>query len=336
MFCFHCKESGVPGKVITAIDINTIANSVYAHNFPSITINNNNIQKLSADNIKQLNINTILMSPPCQPFTRVGLQKDDKDSRTDALLYICNELLKQLDSVKYLLLENVKGFETSRTRNLFIECLKKCGFFYQEFLLNPNQLGIPNTRLRYYCVARKTNKFQFSIDNQILMELPNISEFEQHKNNSNISVKIIKDYLLKENNDDNLLREYVVPDNILTKRANQFDIVFSNSNNSNCFTKAYTHYAKGTGSIFCPQTIELLTETYNKINTMDNSSEEYLKLLQQLNLRYFRPIEIANLMCFPNDTFSFPSNVTKSQQYRLLGNSINVKLVSELIKLFHS
>jgi len=58
-------------------------------------------------------------------------------------------------SPNYILMENVKGFETSDTREHFVCTLKACGYSYQEFLLSPTQLGIPNSRLRYYLLAKK-------------------------------------------------------------------------------------------------------------------------------------------------------------------------------------
>lgn len=63
-------ESKVPGEIIAAADINTVANSVYKYNFPSCHLIGKNIQSLTADFIDKLEIDVILMSPPCQPFTR--------------------------------------------------------------------------------------------------------------------------------------------------------------------------------------------------------------------------------------------------------------------------
>ncbi|GFR68800.1 tRNA (Cytosine-5-)-methyltransferase [Elysia marginata] len=60
--------------------------------------------------------------------------------------------------------------------------------------------------------------------------------------------------------------------------------------------------------------------------------EKELSLLRRLRLRYFTPREVANLLCFPS-SFTFPEDVTKIQKYRVLGNSLNVHVVSELIKL---
>ena len=54
----------------------------------------------------------------------------------------------------FLLVENVRGFESSETRNIYVEFLTRNNYAYQEYLLTPLQFGIPNSRLRYYCIAK--------------------------------------------------------------------------------------------------------------------------------------------------------------------------------------
>src|SRR5581483_2690372 len=56
------------------------------------------------------------------------------------------------------MLENVKGFETSVARDMFLNTLKRCGYQWKEVLLNSYQFNIPNSRLRYYCIAKKINR----------------------------------------------------------------------------------------------------------------------------------------------------------------------------------
>lgn len=65
----------------------------------------------------------------------------------------------------------------------------------------------------------------------------------------------------------------------------------------------------------------------------DNSTSEAAALLcwlEGLQLRYFTPREVANLHSFP-DSFSYPAHVTKRQQYALLGNSLSVAVVADLL-----
>lgn len=102
------------------------------------------------------------MSPPCQPFTRNGNFKDVGDRRSDAFLSVCNIIKnRQLPLLSYILMENVMGFEKSQMRTIFIDALSAAGFHHQEFIISPHQIGVPNTRHRYYCIARKVEPFYF-------------------------------------------------------------------------------------------------------------------------------------------------------------------------------
>lgn len=148
-------------KVVAAVDINDNATRTYRHNFPESNCLNRNIQKLRMKDFDA--VNCILMSPPCQPFTRNGKFKDVDDRRTDAFTVIC-EIIKfgELPLLKFVLMENVVGFEKSEMHKFFLESLKSAGFYYQEFIISPTQIGVANTRHRYYCIARKLNTFPFA------------------------------------------------------------------------------------------------------------------------------------------------------------------------------
>lgn len=323
----HLTVSEIHGQVIAAIDINTVANTVYEHNHRSTQLLNRNIQNLTPKFIETLNVNTIFMSPPCQPFTRVGKQQDVGDARTDALIHLC-EIIPDLSNVTAILMENVKGFETSQARDLYVEALRKAGYHYQEFILSPSQLYIPNTRHRYYCLARKLQPFAFS-DPELLKTFPVCTTAQEHLPQFGCHVL---DYI---DVDSEYTQKALLPNKVLEKRANLLDIVGPDATNTICFTKAYTHYTEGTGSVYCPQ-VERVAEVFENAKLQDDVQER-LSNIKTLQMRYFTPNEVAKLMCFPvndsSESFSFPPKTTTKQKYRLLGNSINVYVVSELIRL---
>ncbi|KAL3272758.1 hypothetical protein HHI36_014219 [Cryptolaemus montrouzieri] len=313
---FALKESGIDGEVLLAADINPVANEVYKNNFPKVTLLNRNIESLSPEYLNKVGADTILMSPPCQPFTRNGLKGDTKDPRTTAFLHILN-ILPRLE-ISNILIENVKGFETSVVRNLLVETLEKCNFSFQEFLLNPTEFGIPNSRLRYYCVAKKVpNTFEFNTGS-LLHHLP--------KERQELPCFQIKNIIESDVND-----EYFLPKKILLKYWKLLDICGLESRRSCCFTKAYGRYAEGTGSVFTNISENEYKEILISLEQSENECQTE-KLLENLKLRYFTPLEISRLQSFPN-SFNFPSTLTDRQKYMLLGNSINIKVVSELIKL---
>ncbi|CAG4962762.1 unnamed protein product [Colias eurytheme] len=314
----HCawNDSGLEGKVMTAIDINTVANEVYRNNFPNTCLICKNIQSLSVDDICRLEINTILMSPPCQPFTRNGKFLDENDPRTNSFIYIIN-ILPQLYNIEYILMENVKGFECSKVRNLFIDKLKECAFDYQEFLLCPSKVGVPNSRLRYYCIARKTtSEWNFKRKDEIMYDLP---------------IETNEPFAIQSIIEDNVPDTYILTDKVL-KWGKALDICFKDSKRSCCFTKAYSHYVDGTGSVFTEIDQETAKKCYAEANMYEPGSEDFINKLKELKLRYFTPKEILALMSFPKD-YVFPESTTVKQCYRLLGNSVNVKVISELLKI---
>ncbi|XP_037030269.1 tRNA (cytosine(38)-C(5))-methyltransferase [Bradysia coprophila] len=317
---YALKSSQIPGTVVAAADINTIANDVYRHNHPDIKVLNNNIQKFTPEFIRTLNVNTILMSPPCQPFTRVGNQMDVEDRRADPFVHIC-QILPELKCIDWILMENVKGFDTSKAREMFVESLRQSEFHYQEFILSPTQLGIPNSRHRYYCLARRSKAFTFASE-RILTSLPSADTMVP-------DVQQISQFISSV--DANGLP---LPEKVLQKYFSVLDICYPDSINSMCFTKAYTHYAEGTGSVFCPLDRNAVDKCCSQLELIFDDKTT-VDLLKSLQLRYFTPAEVSRLMCFPENDFSFPEKISNKSRYRLLGNSINVLVVSELIKLLY-
>lgn len=54
----------------------------------------------------------------------------------------------------HLLVENVVGFEASTTHDDLLLLLRQLRYCAQEFILSPTQFGVPNSRPRYFCIAR--------------------------------------------------------------------------------------------------------------------------------------------------------------------------------------
>ncbi|XP_030406306.1 tRNA (cytosine(38)-C(5))-methyltransferase isoform X3 [Gopherus evgoodei] len=376
-------ESCISAEVVAAVDVNTVANEVYKHNFPSTPLWAKTIEGITLTELNRLSFDMILMSPPCQPFTRIGLQGDVSDPRTNSFLYILDILPRLQRLPKYILLENVKGFETSSARDKLVETLKKCGFKYQEFLLSPTCLGIPNSRLRYFLIAKlQSELFSFQTPGQILENFPDqepkasvkhrvaaglekescfmppkeeyidpnsgsdggsgqcsqkeafvfkletAKEMEKKWNqDSNLSIQMLKDFLEEDGEE---MSQYFLPPKALLRYAFLLDIVTPSCRRSTCFTKGYSHYVEGTGSVLQTAEDVQLQSVFKSIEML--SEEEKLMKLSTLKLRYFTPREVANLHGFPPE-FGFPDKITMKQRYRLLGNSLNVRVVAKLISL---
>ncbi|CAK9300404.1 unnamed protein product [Gordionus sp. m RMFG-2023] len=158
---FAFNKAQLKYEIVFAIDINSKANMTYSANFNQTNIKSKLIETFTVDQLNKLDFDTLTLSPPCQPFTRLGNYKDDADLRCKSLHFII-DIIPQLKIIpKYILLENVKGFEQSKTHQKLISMLNSLNYHYQEYLLSPKQFGIPNSRLRYYLIARNY-PFKFS------------------------------------------------------------------------------------------------------------------------------------------------------------------------------
>ncbi|NXI44813.1 TRDMT methyltransferase, partial [Galbula dea] len=371
-------ESCTSAEVVAAVDVNTLANEVYKHNFPSTPLWAKTIEGITLKEFDRLSFDMVLMSPPCQPFTRTGLQGDVSDPRTKSFLYILDILPRLQKLPTYLLLENVKGFESSSARDKLLRTLDMCGYKYQEFLLSPTCLGIPNSRLRYFVIAKlHQESFSFHAPGQVnqdledlfkdkvadtvgeatsslsseekhlgsdigpdcgsknslpkrtfLFKLETVEEMERkHSQDNDSSIQMLKDFLEEENEE---MSQYFLPPKSLLRYAFLLDIVQPTCRRSTCFTKGYGRYVEGTGSVLQTAGDGQLESVFKHIEELPE--EEKLMKLSTLKLRYFTPREIANLHGFPPE-FGFPDKLTVKQCYRLLGNSLNVRLVAKLISI---
>lgn len=288
---------------ITAVEIHPIANSVHKLNFPSSKVLQRNITSLTATECEDLGADVWTMSPPCQPFTRQGLKKDVGDSRCESFVHIMTKILPQMKiPPHYIFVENVKGFENSEARKLMTDTITSLGYQFREFLISPTDLGIPNSRTRYYLVAVQSI---FPLKSDLTLGVPEFIDacqrcYEVFMGNDyrNLQAKCISEYL-----EQDVGPEYYLHQEEL-KYLPVMDVVNMYSKRSCCFTKGYSRLYQGTGSLI----------------KLDNEQ-----------IRLFTPKEVCNLMCFP-PKFKFPDEVTNRQRYKLLGNSVNVEVVSFVLK----
>ena len=311
---------------IFPFDINLNANTTYQQNYNikpyAITIESfslNDYEKIIESIINKNNNFYILwtMSPPCQPFTRQGNQEGIEDNRSNAFVHLMNNIfLKTKYLPDFFMLENVKNFEISEANKMLIDILNIKKYNFLQFLLSPVQFNIPNARLRFYLIASKIKNFcvnDYSNDINKIIQNPNLL----FKNKIIESVDIRNFINFDDKNDYELNKEYYLNKNVLNKKSClSMDIALLENKTTNCFTKNYSRLFKGTGSI-------LLVD-----------SEKYEKNVDPIKLsgyiRFFTPKEILKFLFF-GESFTFPKNFTNKTKYRLLGNSINVKVVNILL-----
>lgn len=135
-----------------------------------------------------------------------------------------------------------------------------------------------------------------------------------------------------------------VPEKVLKNQSAWcFDIVCPSDKRSSCFTHSYGRFIRGTGSILYDENEDELEEgdnadtaNTNRIRLLPPDQRQFqadwMDHLDTSKLRYFSGMELARLFGFSKD-FSFPSDASLKQQWKLMGNSLNVKVASKLIEL---
>ncbi|GES79611.1 tRNA (cytosine(38)-C(5))-methyltransferase isoform X1 [Rhizophagus clarus] len=330
--------SEIKGEVVASFDINTVANSVYKHNFGKDPITKG-IDSLTIEDIEKYKANCWLISPPCQPYTRGGKSLDDKDQRAKGLLHLIDILPTLSDLPNYIFLENVLNFEKSKCREKLVNQLCLTNYEITECLLTPLQFGIPNDRLRYYLMARKrSNSFELKdiilpheyLKNATIHQTWPLSsmlkkDYQQENHSEPSDTFLLSTYLEKLNGEE--IKKYLVPEKYILKSFNfRFDIVLPTDHKCSCFTKSYgSHHIYSSGSLIQTKNLE-----FTNYNFEDPSS------LLNLELRFFTPEEIARLHAFPLKSqvqkscddllksnyngpyLEFPENISIIQKYRML------------------
>ncbi|KAK6107811.1 C-5 cytosine-specific DNA methylase family protein [Brugia pahangi] len=320
-FHYALKEIGLH-VVIRALDINTVTNAIYKYNFPNTEIQQCNIEKLTTDYYDDYNADIWTLSPPCQPFTRKGLRKDVADHRCNALKKICNALKSMKQPPRYIIVENVCGFEASEAHHLLTDTLINLCYNFEEYIISPTKIGIPNSRPRYYLLAKLANN---------CIAIPTTSKIIDNWPKDDMAVlrsKAIGEYLCNEANEDNSL---VILPEIVQRFGNVMSFVTPYNIHSSCFTKSYYRYVAGTGPILLQFSNNIQDQCISIEQLRDFVLYDNCKNLKYCQIRYFSWREIANLLGFPK-TFAKPYEISSKQMYHALGNSITVSGVALLIQ----
>lgn len=210
-FAKACEAFNIHVKY--AYDQNDSALSTYNANFTH-KAEKYNLEKFNADLLDALHVDFLWMSPPCQPYTRKGVQKDIADSRSDSFLNVLKALCICKHPPQHVGMENVEGFMDSQARLILLETLKEKGYNICETLLCPSELGIPNRRMRYYlCASLKPLKAL-----KKSLHVKDLQEFLQE-------TKI----------------PFIIPQEVLEKFKNGFRIIDANDKEAytTCFTSSY-------------------------------------------------------------------------------------------------
>ena len=115
-------------------------------------------------------------------------------------------------------------------------------------------------------------------------------------------------------------------------------VCLANERRVGCELVGYAHGRPETE--WCIQT----TTTFDEfLARQDHGDNEAVRLLSPLRLRYFSPTELLRLFAFlpqkdgpeQDAKFTWPEDVSTKTKYKLIGNSVNVRVVRELINYLY-
>lgn len=216
-------------------------------------------------------------------------------------------------------------------------------YHYQEFIVSPDQLGIPYSRPRYFGLARRGQPLPLTSrhDEAPFQGPPLLLQTAQGTLLSSTPTPL-GPFLASNKSIPMLhfcaLEDIYLSDDILRKHGWCLDMVGPESTRVNCITKAYSHFLKGSGSVLATDQSHLIPTILARFPAGEKpkesgNEEELLEFLGQLKLRFLSPGEVATLHSFPisQSLFSFPETVSLRQRYQLLGNSLSVAVVADLL-----
>ena len=141
---------GLPVEVVAAYDQDEAANRTYRANHggePRVR----NLDAIRAGDIPPAEL--WWLSPPCQPFSRRGVQRDDEDPRAASFLNLITALAECRPAA--VCVENVCGFAGSRVHARLLTALAAAGYGVAEVELCPTRFGVPMQRPRRFVLARR-------------------------------------------------------------------------------------------------------------------------------------------------------------------------------------
>ena len=246
---------------------------------------------------------------PCQAFSVSGKQGGFNDTRGTLFFDIAKIVKKK--KPKVIFLENVKNLgrhDNGRTLNTIENVLNELGYNIFSEVLNSSHYGVPQNRQRIFIIGLKksyTSKvFKFPTPTFEEIFLDDVLE----KKVPNHYLVDRKDISFKENN---LLfeldlfdkRKFLRPIRIGTiSKGGQGERIYSPKGHSITLSAYGGGIAGKTGAYLIDNKVRQLT-----------------------------PRECLRVQGFPED-YSFPDEITKSQIYKMCGNSVSVPVIDKIFK----
>lgn len=301
------EEAGF--EVIWANEYDKSIWETYEKNFPKTKLDRRSITKIDPADVPECD--GIIGGPPCQSWSEAGSLKGIDDAR--GKLFFDYIRIIEAKKPKFFLAENVSGILFDRHRGAFVNILQsfaKLGYNVSYTLLNANDYGVPQDRLRVIIVGYKTEYDKLFIApakeknkptlKDAIYDLRNNVVPASDKNKTNPNQKLTN-------------HEYMV---------GGFSTIFMSRNRVRPWDKpSFTIQAGGRHAPLHPQAPEMVSFGKNDRRFVEGKENLY----RRLSVR-----ECARIQTFPDDhTFYYDSI---ADGYKMIGNAVPVQFAKRLAK----
>jgi DNA (cytosine-5)-methyltransferase 1 len=295
---FAAVAAGVGIEIVQAFDQDQSANLVYSANFLK-TPDSTNLDSIKSSRLSKADL--WWLSPPCTPYTSRGAKQDLADTRSVSLVNVLDMMVECKPST--VVIENVLGFLQSDAHRLVERTLNKHDYVLHTLLLCSSDFGIPMRRPRVFLcafkipTAEKDVKDKSTLSKDIARYYAEQVKPELKQNGQKASVS---DFVREANN-----TALEVKWSEVERYKWCMDIVGLNESGRNviCFTSGY-------GKAF-------------------RSSGSFLQIGEE-SVRRFSPKEILSLLGF-DDGFVLPESISLQKQWKLVGNSLDLRCVRHVL-----
>jgi len=324
-FSLALKRAGFNIKNHYASEVDKYAQWIYKYRFPK-SIQLGDVTRIGNEHGK---IDIITGGFPCQAFSIAGQRKGFGDTR--GTLFFEVERLAGIYKPKYMVLENVKGLlnhDGGNTIRVILDELRRLDYFVQLLVLNTVDFGIPQNRERCFFICTASGERQ-----------PKISHIREAKRENTFSANCIDANYYKgiDNHGQRTCIE------VGTLRTHKDGEGFRKMQSDVCPTIPARAREDGSGQPVIMQKGRGYNkggEKYICPTLSSNSFEHNNHLKQDTIIRRLTPIECERLQDYPDNWTQYGINengeqveISDTQRYKTLGNSITVKVAEEIFKV---
>lgn len=332
-------------KNVLSAEIDPYACKTYEHLYGENPFNDVTSEEFK-NKVKNTNYDILLGGFPCQSFSIAGKKEGFKDKTRGTLFFDVADIIDRTRP-KAFLLENVEGITTHdkcRTFTTIIETLVNdlgyhmigvhegiggyLEFDKDELIRNTKNFGLPQKRSRTYMMGFRKDLIP---DGYEFPSLPSKRDTAIYKNLYELLDKDVEErYYLSATYLDTLKKHRSKHE----QRGNGFGYVVVNEGEN---PVSNTILATG-GSGKERNLVKQANYTLGGKIVKNKKSE-----LNYDGIRHMTPTEWGKLQGFigygfkdnEKDNFSFPNDVSVTQQYKLFGNSVSIPVIEEMAKYMY-